>query len=162
MADLTLTADAQELVLTIGAESHRLPLADVERLHERIDYAVREARDNVARAMRQKQREDDIARAKAEHPDGWAILIDDRPGWAWCDIGTAPARAPYVGGWSHQPAIIATAPASYRWRNYGARVVHIGGGETGYRCGGHVHDPTREPDDTARTLCPKCAAGVTP
>lgn len=162
MADLTLTADAQELVLTIGAESHRLPLADVGHLHQRIDMAVAEARSRYAAKMRAAQWAKDVAAAKEKHPDGWEITVNDQPGWAWCDIGKAPARAPYVDGWSHQPAIIATAPASYRWRNYGARVVHIGGGETGYRCGGHVHDPTREPDDTARTLCPKCAAGATP
>ena len=155
MADLTLTADAQALVLTIGTESHRLPLADVGHLHRRIDMAVAEARAQHAAEVRAEKHAAELARAKEAHPDGWAV---DGGWWGFVTDRGHPKCAPFVGS-SADPVIIAAAPSHLRWRNYNGRLLHIGGG-SGYRCGEQVDAPTVATEGGKWRVCPRCAVGV--
>ena len=157
MSDLTLTADAQELVLTIGAESHRLPLADVGHLHRRIDMAVAEGRAQHAAKVRAEEWAKDIAAAKAKHPDGWPMSYGR---WGFLNAHGHPECAPLGSAWTVAD-VVAAAPSDKLWRNYNGRLAHIGGG-VGFRCGERVHGVQLEPAGSTRRVCRGCAAGVTP
>ena len=153
MADLTLTADAHELVLTIGAESHRLPLADVGHLHRRIDMAVAEARAQHAAKVRAEEWAKDVAAAKAKHPDGWPMSYGR---WGFLNAHGHPECAPLGSQWTTAD-VVAAAPSHLRWRNYNGRLLHIGGG-SGYRCGEQVDAPTVATEGGKWRVCPRCVA----
>lgn len=153
MADLTLTADAQALVLTIGTESHRLPLADVGHLHRRIDMAVAEARAQHAAKVRAEEWAKDVAAAKAKHPDGWPMSYGR---WGFLNAHGHPECAPLGSQWTTAD-VVAAAPSHLRWRNYNGRLLHIGGG-SGYRCGEQVDAPTVATEGGKWRVCPRCVA----
>lgn len=155
MADLLLSHDGMDLVLTIGAESARVPLSGVEALTRRMFDVVRDARDQYAAKMRAEKAAAEFARAKEAHPDGWVV---DGGWWGFVNEHGHPRCAPF-GGDSADPAIVAAAPSHLRWRNYNGRLLHIGGG-FGYRCGERVDAPTVTTKGGRWRVCPRCAAGV--
>ena len=110
----------------------------------RRSYAVQKAAEERAKAT---------AVAQAAYPGGW-LLPDGR--WAYVDEEGWPRCSQYAPVDAY--FVVASSPATMRWRDYRGSRLHIGGGD-GYVCDAWPWEPRLEPSDSTRPVCEKCVAG---